>query len=366
MPIDPREHQSFVEGEFMKRQSESGAALISAVLVMILMSAVLVGFIALVVSDQQSLRSGDDQAQAYVSAHAGLEKLTADLAGLFKSNFSPTATQVSTLTDSSHVPSLSGITFVKPNGQPGYTISFPVDASGNPRTENPAGSNITEGPYQGLIGLITPYTMDVTARTRTNAEVRLTRTVQSVAISVFQFGVFSDNDLSFHAGPDFNFGGRVHTNQNLYLAQSSGNTLVMGDRVTAVGEVVRTHLANGRDISATGHTGTVRIATGPDGCAVVNSTTCRPLAWVSATNHEGSVNIGTSGSLGIVPPSTLQLVNGQKQMVRVTTPAGDTRNSQWSTVSPSAYNGYLLNGVYRQVTFGATPTYADDGTGARR
>jgi len=343
----------------MKRQTDSGAALISAVLVMMLMSAVLVGFIALVVSDQQSLTSGNDQTKAYVSAHAGLEKLTADLAGLFRSNFSPTGAQVNTLTDSSHLPNLSGITFVKPSGQPGYVITFTADASGNPQVENPLGSNITEGPYQGLIGLITPYTMDVTARTRTNAEVRLTRTVQAVAIPVFQFGIFSDNDLSFHAGPDFNFGGRVHTNQNLYLAQGPNTTLVMGDRVTAVGEVVRTHLANGRDINDSGHTGTVRIATQADGCNNTSSATCRVLQWASATNHEGSVNIGSAGGLGIVPPSTLQVVNGQKLMVRAN---GNSKNtgsttSPWATVT-TEYGGFLENGVYKNVS----GVYSPDGT----
>ena len=67
----------------------------------------------------------------------------------------------------------------------------------------------------------------MTARTTGNAEVRMQRVMQTVAIPVFQFGIFSENDLSFFAGPDFNFGGRVHTNQNLYLAAGRGNTLTL-------------------------------------------------------------------------------------------------------------------------------------------
>ena len=66
------------------------------------------------------------------------------------------------------------------------------------------------------------------------------RTLQTVAVPVFQFGMFSENDLSFLAGPNFNFGGRVHTNANLYLASGNGTTLTLADRVTAVGEVIRT------------------------------------------------------------------------------------------------------------------------------
>ena len=50
-------------------------------------------------------------------------------------------------------------------------------------------------------------------------------TLQTVAIPVFQFGLFSENDLSFFAGPNFNFGGRVHSNANIFLAEGDGATL---------------------------------------------------------------------------------------------------------------------------------------------
>ena len=45
-------------------------------------------------------------------------------------------------------------------------------------------------------GLITPFTLSVTARGAvTGAEVKLTRQVQVVAIPVFQFGIYSDSDV---------------------------------------------------------------------------------------------------------------------------------------------------------------------------
>ena len=50
------------------------------------------------------------------------------------------------------------------------------------------------------------------------------REMQTVAIPVFQFGIFSENDLSFFAGPNFDFGGRVHTNQHLFLKQEAPAT----------------------------------------------------------------------------------------------------------------------------------------------
>jgi hypothetical protein len=86
---------------------------------------------------------------------------------------------------------------------------------------------VPSGPYEGLVGLITPYTATVTARTTTNSEVRMQRTLQTVAVPVFQFGIFSDTDLSFHAGPDFNFGGCPklcprQTNRNQLQQRSNG------------------------------------------------------------------------------------------------------------------------------------------------
>ncbi len=66
----------------------------------------------------------------------------------------------------------------------------------------------------------------MTAKSTTgHSEVRLRRELQTVAVPVFQFGIFGQNDLGFHAGPDFDFGGRVHTNASLYLAQGTSNEL---------------------------------------------------------------------------------------------------------------------------------------------
>jgi type II secretory pathway pseudopilin PulG len=78
---------------------EAGMALVSVLLVMMLMSALLVGFFAMIAADQQSSGVNRDQTQAYAAAHAGLEKLTADLGALFTGgNYSPTTAQLDALT----------------------------------------------------------------------------------------------------------------------------------------------------------------------------------------------------------------------------------------------------------------------------
>jgi len=78
-----------------------------------LMSALAAGFVAMVMSDQQAGGLNRDQTQAYAAAHAGLEKLTADLGDLFVGgNYSPDAATLATL--EAAPPTVPGFTFVGP------------------------------------------------------------------------------------------------------------------------------------------------------------------------------------------------------------------------------------------------------------
>jgi hypothetical protein len=291
--------------------SARGVALVAALLLTMLMSAMVAGFLATVNADQASSGVERDQTQAYAAAHAGVEKLTADLGQLFTGNFSPTGAQVDALATGARQPNLPGVLYNRPDGTSGYRINYLPDGAGNPSVRNPNGSQIVAGPFAGLVGLITPYEIEVTARTIGAAEVKMRREFQTVAIPVFQFGLFSENDLSFFAGPNFSFGGKVHTNQNLYLKHDGGNTLTLRDRVTAVGEVVRQRLANGLQ----SHTGTVRMARAsgcqPPPTAVTETSPCFELGL-----DQGSV----VDSIGSGP------------------------NENWGTISMGTSNGWLRNG----------------------
>ncbi len=296
----------------MRRSTdERGIALVAALLVTMLMSALVAGFLVMVNADQVAGGIERDQTQAYAAAHAGVEKLTADLGDLFAGNFSPTPAQLGALDDAGTEPNLPGITYVRPDGSRGYRIAFrDDDGDGQPDVDNPDGTTIAAGPYQGLVGLITPYDVEVTARTMGNAEVRMRRTMQTIAIPVFQFGLFSENNLSFFAGPNFSFGGRIHTNQHLFLKQEDGATLTLADRVTAVGEVIRTHLSNGQ----TTHNGTVRVAKAA-GCPSA-PTAINGNCFVLAANQGSLVgNLGTAEN-----------------------------DPTWTNVSVGTSNGWLKNG----------------------
>ncbi len=274
----------------MNTRSESGIALIGALLILVLMAGLITGLIISVNSDQKLIGVDRDQNKAFYGALAGLEQLTADLGTLFNSNYSPTVTQINTL--ATHPPSISDISYVSPGGGSGYQIEFPLDGSGKPRAET---RTIPSGPYEGLVGLLTPYTMTSTAHTITGAEVRMRRTLQTVAVPVFQFGVFSETDLSFFAGPNFNFGGRVHTNGNLYLAEGSGAVLTLSNRVTAVGEVVRTNLINGWPTSSN-YTGRVDVTRAPGAYRALAATEGSLVGTIGSAENEPTwtnLSIGT-------------------------------------------------------------------------
>jgi hypothetical protein len=271
-------------------RGDRGVALVTTMLIMMLMSALMIGLTSVVTSDQRYRFIDRDRAKAFYGAHSGLEKLTAELADLFFVNVAPTDAQVAAL--ASETPTIPDVTFVT-SGTGSYGVTLLGSSSGQ----------ITTGPYQGLIALKKTYELNSSVRTTDGGEAHLKRSMETVAIPVFQFGIFSDVDLSFHAGPNFNFGGRIHTNGNLFLAQGDGATLTLPEKVTVVKEVVRKQLVNGVAVSVSDHEGTIRLATAPG--------SYRNLALT-----EGSVTDGVTSAA----------------------------NASWSTISLSTYNSYIRTG----------------------
>jgi hypothetical protein len=64
-------------------EGETGSALLASMLVLVLMAAAVAGMTALVVTDGRVRGLDSTRVQAFYSAHAGLEQLTADLGDLF-------------------------------------------------------------------------------------------------------------------------------------------------------------------------------------------------------------------------------------------------------------------------------------------
>lgn len=295
-------------------REQAGIALITTLLLLMLMSAMVVGFVLLVTEGQRLSGMNNDQSRAFYGAEAGMEKLTADLGSLFSNTYAPTGPQVNALELlPPALPTTSPIQYVDSQGNNSYLIAFPPDGNGNPLANF---AQITSGssPYQGMTALETPYTLTVGARTTNGAEVKLQRTLQTVGIPLFQFGIFSQTDLGFFPGPNFNFGGRVATNGNLFLdsggpagagpTATTTNQLWLANPVTAVGDILRDCLSNNNPESATGQ-------------------------------HPGSVEITKGGG------SFQSLGFGQGSQVHC---LGSGKNAAWPGISAS-FNGNLRSGV---------------------
>jgi len=291
---------------------DSGIALLTTMLLMLLMSSLLVGFVLLITSGQKLSGTNSDQSRAFYGAEAGMEKITADIGTLFDTNYAPSAAQINTI--AAAPPTISGIQYLQYNGNSGYQVNYATDSNGNPLATV---TTVQSGSYQGMTALATQYTLLVTARTTSGNEVKLERTTQTVGIPMFQFGIFSSTDLSFFPGPPFSFGGRTATNGNLFLATSSG-PLTLSDPVTAVKNVIRTNLSNGVATSSS-YAGTVNITTSPgtasyralglnEGSLTGTIGSSVNPNWTNislgATNYAGNLRNGATGAttlnLGIV------------------------------------------------------------------
>ena len=283
-----------------RKPNQAGIALITTLLLLLLMAAMVVGFMLLVTEGQRLSGMDSDQLRAFYGAESGMEKLTADLGTLFSATYSPTGAQVNALTTTPpSLPSTTGVSYVDAQGQSTYSINFPKDNRGNPL---PQFAQITSGSsaFQGMSALETTYTLTVGALTNTGGQVKLQRTTQTVGIPLFQFGIFSETDLSFFPGPNFDFGGRVHTNGNLFLA--SGSQLFMRSPVTAGKDILRDCLSN------------THPEPGP---------------------HGGGVQITKGGGV-------LQALNFGQGSLK--TCLGSGTNNNWPTISGS-FNGNLRSGV---------------------
>lgn len=297
----------------LNNNSEKGVALIAALLLLMLLSALAVAVVYTVNTEQHLQRTDLGNNLAYYGAESGMEKMMSDLDALYAANAAPTAAQI------------NGITAVQPNlagvNYPEYGVDVPMNGA-VPLTRV---QTISSGPNEGMIAQVNPLTLRITANRPGGEEVRLLRQVEVAMIPVFQFGVFSESDLSYFPGPNFNFEGRVHTNGNLFLASGGGSTVAFFNKVRSSRDVVRDKLANGEDVVAQGRTGNVLVPTKPNGCVpgapTAASGTCLHLRLSPNPQYQSSIGGPTPANGG----------NG-------------AANNAWLSISKTTYNSMIMSG----------------------
>ena len=231
-------------------KDERGAALAVAVIVVAILA--VVGLTALAFSSSEARIAGSDlqRTQTFYASSAGLEKMTHDFSNLFRRKISPTLADLNTIAGAPPDELLAeGFTFTQ-------TLQEDTDRLNELRAIQNLPSNIyprvniPDGPYAGLYASIIPYKMSSTAsRDATRTEVKLEREYNNYLVPLFQFGMFSNEDIEIHPGPLMTFNGRVHSNKNIYALR---NTKFL-NRLTMAGEFVRDATRGGEPNSSAGN-----------------------------------------------------------------------------------------------------------------
>jgi hypothetical protein len=294
--------------------SQKGVALVAVLLLLALMSAMAVALVYKVNHEQHLQAADSGNTAAYYGAEAGMEKMMADLSLLYTQIAAPTTCDIAALQNNPPPQSVVGSTY------PEYVFNVPGVGAGCAAPPTNV-QTISSGPNAGLQAGIVRLSLQVTADSQAGDEARLIRNVEVAEIPVFQFGVFSDSDLSYFPGPNFDFAGRVQTNGNLFLAEGGGTTLTFHSPIRAAGDVVRDQLANGASTAAQGRTGTVLVPTAPNGCDGAQPA-CRNL----------TLNPNDGSSIG--GPTPTYSPNGTGSV-----------NPIWNTLSTSTYAGQILSGT---------------------
>jgi len=306
------------------KYSSQGFTLIASLLILVLLSGVAAGLLYLV-TDETKMGGNDLEANlAFYGAESGMEALTSDLAALYQQTQSPTEGSIQALATFTTLPQVPNVAF---NNQ----ITFPATGSGTagmPCTTTQTGAappscynTVTQGGDTGLYAELAPMTLQVQATRPSGATVSITRTVEVALIPVFQFGVFCGYDCSYFAGPNFSFGGRVHTNMNLFLA--SGADLVFNDKVQAFQQILTDELENGHATTA-GYGGVTYVPSASGGCPLNTF----PPTGVNCLVLPGAASIpGDASWSGGYP-----------------TIAGSA-NANFPSISTGTFNGYLANSL---------------------
>ena len=206
---------------------QKGSAIVIALLIMVL----LLGFVALAVSrtNSETIASSNDasETRTFEAAHASLEVMTKNFDKIFDLKLNPNKADI-TRVQSQNPPQFDDYNFEQQINQ----------------TQSTKQVVMTGEVYQGLNALRDEWQLTTTATEfSSGVQVALRRRFFNNRIPIFQFGIFYDDDLEFHPGPRFDFGGRVHANGNMFLMANTG--LYFSSKVTTKGNIFTDVAKNG-------------------------------------------------------------------------------------------------------------------------
>lgn len=229
----------------------AGALLLTLVITGIAL-ATLAGAMAWTASTARLTHRSNQYVRSVAAAEAATEKVVSQLAQdflwggerLVTDNLERYRQGAPAATDSAY---WTGWEFDDACGHPGTT--FVVPASGTSHI-------LLNSTYAGLKGYASTYTIVSNAREKAslqNVVGAVLQEIQLVRIPVFQFIMYSSDDMEISCGQPFNITGRVHSNAKLYVEPD--NVLTFQSSVTAVSDILfRRHPLDTRGAPAGGVT----------------------------------------------------------------------------------------------------------------
>jgi hypothetical protein len=305
-----------------KNDAERGTAMAIAVIVVMILS--VIGMTALAFSSTEARIAGSDlqRTHAFYAAVAGMEKMTNDFSNLFNRKMSPTVEDLTKIANSPPVELDEGekFNFEQTIEEDSKRLSELRSIQGISNNVYPR-VNIPDGPYAGLYASLVPYKMtSMATQENTKAEVKLEREFNNYLVPLFQFGMFSNEDIELHPGPLMTFNGRVHSNRNIYALQ---NTIFL-NRVTAAGEFVRDAWRNGK-ANADGGANNVWVQV--NGVNIQSTVGNGSVKANAGTPGGPNIAGSTAGKRGYYPDSPNGVPNTQWEADSVKSPATGAVNN---------------------------------------
>lgn len=314
-----------------------GFVLITALTMLVVLMALLTAYFTLTRVEVSTTAATANATTGFYAAEAGLNLRAEAVKGMFTGGppaVGGTPPALSECVSSASAGSARSFGCWRAGSIQGRTVDTslrPADAG----TTAGTGTNGQIAPGEAFAGLrYTEYNYDLGAQAslRGQPEAILGMRFRVRQIPLFQFMAFYDEDLELGPGPQMTLNGPVHTNGDLYLSASNGNTgspvtLDISGQVTAVGNLVRGRKNGDSEQSGTPCPGLVRIR--PSGAASTDPGTFPALLPSSgsggscpyqlATNFEsfnGSVRAGNASEglrvnrLSVPRPEALDPVGG--------------------------------------------------------
>ncbi|MBP6004748.1 MAG: hypothetical protein KA746_15060 [Pyrinomonadaceae bacterium] len=224
---------------------QEGSAMVIALMVMLL----LMSFVALAITrtNSETIAASNDEAETktFEAANASLEILTRNFNKIFETKLTIAPFD---------------ITRIQGQYPPVFDTSYNFSQTVT-QTQATRDVVMTGEFFQGLNARRDEWQLDSIATDRSNGvQVALRRKFLNNRIPVFQFGIFYDDDLEFHPGPRFDFGGRVHSNGSIFLQAGTG--VYFSSKVSAANHVFTDIAKNGTSYTAWGDNVFIKNASG--------------------------------------------------------------------------------------------------------